>query len=453
MSQSHLPSTSEAAPDPMAQLQGHLQAQMAAMQQMGQAYQAQQQQLVALQQEIHQLHATAAAPGAPPAGAPNPVRLADDDAHFGLNRLLSKPSTFDGGHGRKVFDWTSEFDMLFENCDARMPEARKITFAKQFLREEALRWWMARERDVQHGHASLLNTWSAFKTELQKYFSPRGASEGARTELHALRQRQFRSLAAYADYFEATARCISVPQGQSIDAELVTAFKFGLSDGQIRLFLTNANPQTLFEATQQALAAESDLRVSTYHAPTRFQNHGIARKFHSSGGNANTNRRGLSQYHAWHRDEPRHGLTAYGGTSTTAHESAPMDLGLMRSGSADSGGSDPESPAPSGLSVESDGARSESDSDSDPQQRDGFKVSSLQDAKEQDAAQPCLHCGCNLLHMPRRVPRSGKDKCWNCGQLGHVSRNCPKPHQQQYAPSSERAAGHRKGDKPKPQNF
>jgi hypothetical protein len=233
--------------------------QLQAFQQLTQAYQAQQHQIASLQQELHHLQVPAAAAGGSVKSSSESASAQSDDFHFGLNRLLSKPSVFHGEHGNRVIDWINEFDVLFENCDPHMPESRKITFAKQFLRDEALRWWISREQDVQRARvnpeaAQLLDTpaittWSQFKVALKDYFSPRGASEAARNELHRLRQQQFRSLAAYADRFEATSRRIDVPPGHSIDEELVATFKAGLSDGQIRLVLTNKQPRSLFQAT------------------------------------------------------------------------------------------------------------------------------------------------------------------------------------------------------------
>ena len=159
----------------------------------------------------------------------------------------------------------------------------KITLAKSFLRDEALRWWGARENNVQRalasGDASLvaltpaINTWNDFQKAVLEYFCPRGASDEARNELHRLRQNQFRSLEAYADCFEAVSRRIEVSVGQSIEEELIATFKAGLMDGLIRLSLTNTRPRTLFQAIQPADQAESDLRVSGARANPGRQNY------------------------------------------------------------------------------------------------------------------------------------------------------------------------------------
>ena len=111
--------------------------QLQALQNLSEAYHAQQQQIAMLQQELHQLHTPASAVAAVPSlgVGSEPLRSSErDDSHFGLNRLLSKPSVFHGEHGNRVMDWINEFDILFENCDPHMTEIRKVTFAKQFLR-------------------------------------------------------------------------------------------------------------------------------------------------------------------------------------------------------------------------------------------------------------------------------------------------------------------------------
>ena len=200
-----------------------------------------------------------------------------------LSKLLSKPSHFHGEHGNRVYDWLSELDITFDNI-GNATEHQKITFARQCLRDEALRWWMAREQEVVHsrqrillaqlgGHESERNdthqtkeitSWSEFKQVFVDYFCPRGASEAARNQLHSLRQNQFRDLASYCDRFETVARRITTTPGHDITEELIATFKVGLSDGRIRLHLTTGHPSSLFEATRQAMQAESDLRVSNF---------------------------------------------------------------------------------------------------------------------------------------------------------------------------------------------
>jgi len=104
--------------------------QLQVLQQLTNAYQAQQEQIASLQHEVHQLHVPASAAAASVSSPSESASIHRDDSHFGLNRLLSKPSVFHGEHGNRVLDWINEFDILFENCDPHMPESRKITFAK-----------------------------------------------------------------------------------------------------------------------------------------------------------------------------------------------------------------------------------------------------------------------------------------------------------------------------------
>jgi hypothetical protein len=55
-----------------------------------------------------------------------------------LGKLLNKPSQFHGEHGNRVYDWLSELDILFDNVGTTS-DLEKITFARQCLRDEALR--------------------------------------------------------------------------------------------------------------------------------------------------------------------------------------------------------------------------------------------------------------------------------------------------------------------------
>jgi hypothetical protein len=413
--------------------------QLQAFQQLSHAYQAQQEQIASLRQELRQMRVPATA-AASVSSSSESTSVQRDDSHFGLNRLLSKPSVFHGEHGNRVLDWINEFDILFENCDPHMPESRKITFAKQFLRDEALRWWIAREQDVHRASAAseavpipldtpAVDTWSQFKAVLRDYFSPRGASEAARNELHRLRQQQFRSLAAYADCFEATSRRIEVPPGHSIDEELVATFKAGLSDGQIRLFLTNKQPRSLYQATQLALQAESDLRVSGFHSGTeRFGSGG-------RGSNAFASHRYDRRYYGAPKFFPRAGFAGPSHapsqpSSERPSHATPMDLSLL-------------AVAPQSRDSESDSevTRHDHEAEETPVSESesgygGFEETAEEQSDSCNVVQvepkepACQHCGCHVLRVQQSRVRPSKSGCWNCGQAGHLSRDCPKPHRQ-----------------------
>jgi len=179
-------------------------------------------------------------------------------ADTSLGKLLHKPSTYHGEHGNRVYDWLSELESTFDN-PGPTPDQVKINFARQCLRDEAQRWWSARQREVLHSQqrrvwdqqgldgaipeakenhqTKAINTWLEFKQAFVDYFCPRGASEAARNQLHALRQNQFRRLDQYCDQFEKVARLIQVAPGHDITEELIVTFKNGLSDGRIRLHL------------------------------------------------------------------------------------------------------------------------------------------------------------------------------------------------------------------------
>lgn len=382
--------------------------------------QQQQQQIQSLQQQVQQV-ASAAAASASSSASARMHREDDAEHHFGLNRLLSKPSQFFGEHGDLVYDWINEMDMLFENCDASVTESRKVVFAKQQLRGEALRWWVNLEHEARRPRASGVDeqdnaprpiaTWAEFKAALLEYFSPRGASEEARSQLHELRQYKFRDLAAYIEAFEKTARRIEVPPGHSIDEELVGDFKHGLSDGYVRLFLTSNHPKTLLQATRLALQAESDLKVSGMHSRPhgrgltlyRGDNHRTPDQFFGS--------RSSSQFRsAWNR--PRFSSTLPSrAVSERSSGPTPMELGTLAS-TLEEVNEDERPEFQSDGSVDSNHTpECESESPRDRQN------------PPDDMEPVCGNCGCNTLTM--RPKRSmGPPACWNCGQVGHVQRDC-----------------------------
>ena len=406
-------------------------------------------QLVAMQHEMSALHVHpgAAAADVHPAASASQGAAEHARSRNELMRVAKKPDSFRGEHGTYALNWLQEMDMFLQNCEPAPSDSQKITLAKSFLREEALRWWCAREKDVQRaaasGDASLMLltpailTWEAFECAVKDYFCPRGASDEARNELHRLRQTQFRNLTAYADRFETVSRRIEVPVGQSIEEELIATFKAGLMDGLIRLSLTNMKPRTLFQAIQQAHQAESDLRVAGAHAPSNradtsrrqygsYSNthrHDRSYSGHSSQGYPSQSAFG-SNVHA-HRWTPAHGNRAAGG-------SVPMDLSAMAaemgSKSSDSDGEpddDAESPSSVGPSA-GDGAASSS-----PGSADELTCAPCHDqlnaTQEQRGSRPlrCQKCGQHVQRQPR-----APSECWNCGQPGHLSRDCPKPHRQ-----------------------
>lgn len=433
------------------------------------------QQLLAMQQEVHSLRLQpAAASSAPPSGQ---AHLRNE-----LLRVAKKPDIFRGEHGTHALNWLQELDMFMQNCEPVPSDSQKITLAKSFLRDEALRWWCAREVEVQRAAASrdaelqrltpAINTWSEFQSAVRAYFCPRGASDEARNELHSLRQSQFRNLAAYADRFEAVSRRIEVPADQSIEAELIATFKAGLLDGLVRLSLTTTRPRTLFQAIQQAHQAESDLRLSgAQAASSRFD---ASRRSHGS--HFNSHRYGQSRdSHAHRFGGSSYASVSRGSSGATrphghmwSHSqsasggAAPMDLSAMAAAAVDASNSvwssgseresadDCEGPASRASPTSAGPSGSEDRSPLSASEREvvddstcaSCELNAVQGQRFSKAAR-CSKCG---QHLQLRTARAPANECWNCGQPGHLSRDCPKPHRQTDGGSGGRRDG---GGKPR----
>jgi hypothetical protein len=346
--------------------------------------------------------------------------------------MLSKPSLFRGEHGTRVYDWISEFEILFPNLDSHISAEQKVIFARQFLREEALRWLVARERDVAAHLAEPIRTWDSFKSALIEYFCPRGASETARNEIHQMRQHQYRDLATYADSFESVSRRIEVPVGHSIDDELIATFKHGLSDGQVRLHLTSAKPKSLFEAVKLALQAESDLRVSRVHAGGRL---GPSRRpvvgFRPSN---NSNRfysdHSRQQFHRAASSTPYRCSTSTPHGNGGHHQSSPMELGAMLD---DPSGSEPEWDEWSGRDNDEHIHDEECRSLSPSSPRDGSPSDDEAGRDDRRASRSEIAStsqSCAVVGPARQQSRFTRDRpsrgegCWTCGGMDHLARDC-----------------------------
>jgi len=398
------------------------------------------QQLLAMQQELHSLRLD------PTAGQQRASASGSAEPRGGRSELLraaKRPECFKGEHGVYVLNWLEEMNIFLENCEPPPSEAQKITLAKSFLREEALRWWCAREKNVQRAEASgdlslvqltpAITSWDAFQKAASEYFCPRGVSDEARNELHRLRQNQFRSLEAYADRFEAVSRRIEVPVGQSIEEELIATFKAGLLNGLIRLSLTNTKPRTLFQAIQQAHQAESDLRVSGAR-----ENSG--RQEYSRRGVFERSREPIHHYSGNHFGRFRSaGETSFGHRShlhsnRPSGAAVPMDLSVMAG--TEERDSDSESDRNNDPRGRSQRSSEQDDSLSSPPGSADYQTPSNSPDPADCSSQPCE---LNVAQMQRPATSSRCSKCgqqsrqhslpdcWNCGQTGHLRRDCPKP--------------------------
>lgn len=400
------------------------------------------QQLLAMQQEIHSLrfNPAAAQQHASASVVAEPARI-----HNELLRAAKRPDCFRGEHGTHALNWLQEMDIFMENCEPAPSESQKITLAKSFLRDEALRWWCAREKDAQRalasGDASLMllspviSSWAAFQSAVKDYFYTRGTSDEARNELHRLRQSQFRNLEAYADRFETVSRRIEVPVGQSIEDELIATFKAGLLNGLVRLSLTSNRPRTLFQAIQQAQQAESDLRVSGASTAAE-RTSGFVRR----GDGDRARRFDGHQFNRFRSGASSLGHSAQQHLSRSPIGSTPMDLSAIADAESETFRNDSESEHGEELSILTSHLPRMTETDQTPspvseteRQRSPFRSPELSESAcsscqfnavqvhKTSASSRCRACG----HVkPRQTPSSSE--CWKCGQIGHLRRDCPR---------------------------
>jgi hypothetical protein len=424
------------------------------IQQQEQQIQQQQAQILALQQTVRQVEqftaataAAAAAAAAAPAVAPERANRRVEESGvldlIGLNRLLSRPSKFRGEVGDYARNWLLEMDMLYANCDQSITEVKKVTFAVLYLRDAALSWWKTLEHEAAWaappvaassgpagaGYVLPIRDWTSFKAALLDHFSDRQGSESARAELHRLRQFNFRDLESYVAAFEIVARRIAVQPGQSIEEELISDFKAGLTEGHVRLFLSSSQPKTLLQAIRMAIQAEHDLRAAGMRSTPRGRSLAphrgdLHRGDRFSNSRANGSYWGRPRFSSAARvgSNPDPDRSSSYASASSSSGSAPMELGTVSS-TLDEVEDEAEESMPEDRSPEADEI---------PERHQDSGSESASDRVDAEAnhlrLNVCGHCGVDLnaMQMRSRV-RGGPPVCWNCGQVGHVQRACKTP--------------------------
>jgi hypothetical protein len=280
------------------------------------------------------------------------------------------------------------------------------------------------------------------------YFCPRGASEAARNQLHSLRQNQFRNLASYCDRFETVARRITTTPGHDITEELITTFKVGLSDGRIRLHLTTSHPSSLFEATRQAMQAESDLNVSNFGVRDNHTGRSVRASYSGTNRFHNVSRHIPRTNGSWNHGSSFH---RYGSTSNSFQPrssapspmssnrdtSVPMELGVVDADEEESWEVDVSSPSQTDSVDHEEIPFDPTLSTEDDRTSVGYTSEDQQvnfvTRERRPSDRPWRSNRSGEYNRGRVSKSSGavkqqaaqKNTCWNCGKVGHYLVDCP----------------------------
>ena len=259
-----------------------------------------------LQLQFEQLLAALNAQPAPAAAVPTVPVVPAEVAESARTRLPDpvKPETFTGKLDQwptaKIWVWLMN---QYFSVWPHMSSQQKLSYAVQFLRGTAIRWWHSMQMLAVHGHIESIETWESFCHALCEQFRIEDEADQARDTLDRLKHAASVAVLNH-KFIEAV---MHIPPQEQVDADLKHKYISKLKPW-LQYKVKVENPSTLREA--MAIADRID-RIRTNVDSTGFNRDGKQNKDN--------------------RYNKKSSLPPFRSNGASTSTSTPMELGAIRS--------------------------------------------------------------------------------------------------------------------------